>query len=75
MNEGALSGRTTFKGGTDFIFSCTKKGDNKPTLSSDVEVTLRRTCGKCGSKCHEDTKTKKQCNTIELPYLTDNDFK
>lgn len=75
MNEGALSGRTTFKGGTDFIFSCTKKGDNKPTLSSDVEVTLRRTCGKCGSKCHEDTKTKKQCNTIELPYLTDDNFK
>lgn len=74
MHEGSASGRATFTCGTDFIISF-PESTKKPKLSATLEVTLRRTCGKCGWECAEDTRYKMIPFEVELPALSSSNFK
>lgn len=78
MHQGALAGRETFTVGTDFVISFPEKYRNNyytPRLIGTLEVTLRRTCGKCGEECAEETNTKKITRKFDLPALRESSFK
>jgi hypothetical protein len=73
MHEGSASGRASFTCGTDFIISF-PESTKDPKLNVKLDVTLRRTCGKCGWECAEDTRHKEFTMKVALPYLTANKF-
>ncbi len=78
MHEGALAGRATFTAGTDFVISYPEKYNNVyyiPQLNGTLEVTLRRTCGKCGDVCAEDTNPQTFSCELTLPALRESMFK
>ncbi len=73
--EGALSGRSTFNAGQDYLLSFPETTKN-PKLSGNLEVVLRSACGKCGSECGVRTnKSNIKSVTINLPYMQSSDFK
>ena len=71
---GALSGRSTFNVGQDYLLSFPETV--KPKLTGQIDVVLRSACAKCGSECGVRTKNSNiKSKTFNLPYMQSSDFK
>lgn len=69
MYEGAAAGRSSLSVGMDYLISF-PDSEKEPAMHLETTVTLRSTCGKCGSICGERTTNTTGERNIYLPVIS-----